>query len=67
MTIYAYTDIENTPPAYVNLSKKEDGKYVLVVRTKGTNNASQIEMPFMELLKLQSAILSIVSFEGDDE
>lgn len=63
--IFAYTEFDyKTYPAYVSLNKR-DKKYVLTVRSKESQTVQEIEIPFMELLKLQSSILGELSFGND--
>lgn len=64
MNIFAYTELNVGNPAYVSLNKRND-IYILSVRSTGKQKVSEIEIPVSELIKLQSALLSIVSFEGD--
>lgn len=67
--IFAHTphEYETHLPPYISINKLDSGAYTISVRTVGQNYTSVIEMSFMEMLKMQSAILSIVSFGDDDD
>jgi hypothetical protein len=63
--IFAYTPHEIQPP-YINISEREDGKIYVTVRSAGARDVSEIEIPLMEALRMQSALLNVLSFGEDD-
>lgn len=62
--IFAYTEVAQSLPAYVSLNKR-NGKYYLAVRAKGQQYAQELEIPFIEVLKLGSACHGILNMNGD--
>ncbi len=65
--IFAYTEFEyKSYPGYVSLNKVND-KYILTIRDKEGKNQAEVEVPFLELLKMAGNINGLVSFEGNDD
>lgn len=63
--IYAYTELRYlTYPAYISINKRY-GKYWITVRSPDSSNVSEIEIPFIELLKLGSACTGILNIRED--
>lgn len=57
--IFAYTEPHYPYPGYVNLSIDDDGKYIVTVRTQGTNGTivAHLEVPSADLKELAKSIL----------
>lgn len=63
--IYAYTEfIYKSYPAYLSLNER-DGKYYMTVRSRESMYCQEIEIPFMEMLKLGSACMGILNLTED--
>lgn len=62
--IFAHTESTYPLPGYVSLNKR-NGKYYLSVRAQGQQYAQELELPFMEVLKLGNACHSILDMNGD--
>lgn len=63
--IFAYTETEyQNYPAYISVNKR-DGKYFISVRSRESAGYAEMEIPFIELLKLGSACSGILNL-GED-
>jgi len=64
-TIYAHTGCEyKSYPAFVNLSEKEDGSFVLMVRAKEASDVSSIELSASVLIKLRDSLCNMELNDG---
>lgn len=64
--IFAYTPTvyPNSYPPYISINQRQDDKYYITVRSVD-NVSVEMEIPFMELLKMGGACHSILNLSED--